>query len=71
MGEFCNKCLSSKNTPHFTILTRNALSELKVEPDNSINYVFEQILNDFFNFESLPPLISALNPKFRYAAKIC
>ena len=52
---------------HLTILTPNPLFDSRIEPENSKNYVFEQIFKHFLNFEPLLPLISGINSRFDYA----
>ena len=54
-----------RTLPFYHFLTQNILSE--IEPETQQNYVFEQILNHFHNFEPIPPLISGLNSKFHYS----
>ena len=40
---FNHLSLNGKNTPYFTILNPNTLSDFKIEPENPRNYVFEQL----------------------------
>ena len=42
-GNFYHLSLNGKNTLHSAILTPNTLSDFKIEPENSKNYVSEQI----------------------------
>ena len=42
-GEFLPFSLNRKNIPHVAILTQNLLFYSRIEPENSENYVFEQI----------------------------
>ena len=44
-GNFHYLSLNRKNTPYFTILTQNPLFDSQIEPENSKNYVFEQLFN--------------------------
>ena len=65
-GNFHHLSLNGKKTPQSTILSQNALSDFKIEPENlKKKYVLEQILKHSFKFELLP--ISELIPKFDYA----
>ena len=41
--DFYHLSLNGKNDPHFTILTQNAFSDLKHNPENSKKYFSEQI----------------------------
>ena len=62
--------LNGKNTPHFTILTPNALFDSRIEPENLKKLCFEQIFKHSLNFGPFPSLISGLNSKFDYATYV-